>query len=288
MRTHRLRNLGPHGFHSSSYVEWGDADNPNVLLCAHGLTRNGRDFDYLAAALETDYRVVCPDVVGRGSSDWLPVKEDYGYALYCADMAALIARLNVEQVDWVGTSMGGLIGMMLAAMPNTPIRRMVLNDVGPFVSKAALQRIADYVGSDPRFATLDEVEGYLREVNAPFGPLTDEQWSHCARFQSRRTAEGDLGLAYDPAIGLPLRNTELGDVDLWPVWDAVSCPTLLLRGAESDVLLAETAAEMQSRGPAASVVELPGIGHAPALMAGEQIGLVRDWLLDGLGRVPSR
>jgi pimeloyl-ACP methyl ester carboxylesterase len=242
------------------------------------MTRNGRDFDYLAAALEKDYRVVCPDVVGRGESEWLKVKQDYAYPTYCADMAALMARLGAEQVDWVGTSMGGMIGMLLAAMPNAPIRRLVLNDVGPFISKAALERIAEYVGSDPRFKSVEEVESYMREINAPFGPLTDEQWQHYARYYSRPTEEGDIGLNYDPAIGLPLKNAPLEDVDLWPVWDAVHCPVLLLRGEDSDVLLAQTAREMRDRGPGAKLVELSGIGHAPALMAQDQIDIVRDWL----------
>ena len=271
-------SLGPHGFHRLVYYEWGDPGNENVLICVHGMTRNGRDFDYIADVLAEDYRVICPDLPGRGKSEWFQVKEDYDYPVYCADMAALLARLRADEVDWIGTSMGGLIGMILASMPNTPIRRLVLNDVGPFISKEALKRISRYVGADPRFQTFEAVERYVREVNAAFGPLTDDQWAHHARHYSRRTEDGDFGLNYDPEISWPLRKEPLEDVDLFPVYDAVRCPTLLLRGTESDVLLEETARSMQARGPRATLVEFPGIGHVPTLMSNDQIEIVRDWL----------
>jgi pimeloyl-ACP methyl ester carboxylesterase len=280
MRTGSVLGLGPHGFHRVAYVEWGERAAPRTLVCAHGLTRNGRDFDRLATALADAFRVVCPDVVGRGRSDWLTQAEGYGYPQYLADMAALIARLDVLEVDWVGTSMGGLIGMMLAAQPNTPIRRLVLNDVGPFLPKAALERIAGYVGQDPRFETLEALEAYLRRVHAPFGPLPDAAWRHLAEHGHRRLPDGGFGLAYDPAIGAAFRQG-VQDVDLWSVWDAVRCPVLVLRGAESDLLSAETAAEMERRGPRARVVTFPGIGHAPALVAEDQIAVVRGWLLGG-------
>jgi pimeloyl-ACP methyl ester carboxylesterase len=216
---------------------------------------------------------------GQRASAWLAEAADYGYPQYLADMTALIARLDVAAVDWVGTSMGGLIGMMLAAQPGTPIRRLVLNDIGPFIPKAALERIADYVGLDPRFEDLAALEAYLRRVHAPFGPLTEDQWRHLAEHSARPLDEGGFGLAYDPRIGDAFRGDKpLEDVDLWPVWDAVRCPVLVLRGAESDLLLADTAREMRRRGPRARVVELPGVGHAPALMADDQIAPVRDWL----------
>ena len=164
------------------------------------MTRNGRDFDYFAKAMTDNYRVICPDMPGRGKSDWFYVKEDYDYPVYCADIAALIARLRVGTLDWVGTSMGGMIGTVLAAMPNTPIRKLVLNDVGPFISKHALRRIAKYVGADPHFDTLEEFEDYVRKINALFGELTEEQWKHLARFYSRRTEDGKFALNYDPNI----------------------------------------------------------------------------------------
>ena len=280
MRTDSILGLGPHGFHRIAYAEWGGDKTGRTLLCAHGLTRNGRDFDRLAAALGDGWRVVCPDLPGRGRSDWLPQAADYTYPQYLADMTALIARLGVADLDWLGTSMGGLIGLMLAAQPNTPIRRLVLNDIGPFVPKAALERIAGYVGQDPRFASLGELEAYLREVHAPFGPLGDSDWRHMALQGYRRREDSGFGLAYDPAIGAAFRQDEpLADVDLWAAWGAVRCPVLVLRGGDSDLLLPDTAARLRSDG--ATVVEFPGIGHAPALMAADQIAVVREWLAAG-------
>ncbi|HEX9584719.1 MAG TPA: alpha/beta hydrolase [Gammaproteobacteria bacterium] len=282
MREGSFLSLGPNGFHRVVYSDWGDVQNRRVLICVHGLTRNGRDFDTLANALSEDYRVVCPDVAGRGRSEWLPVKQDYGYPVYCADMAALIAHLRAESVDWLGTSMGGLIGMLLAATPGTPLRRLVMNDIGPLIPKVALERIASYVGTDPRFDNMSALDAYIREIYAPFGPLTDAQWRGLVESSARTTADGDIGLSYDPGIAEPLRAAPLEDIDLWTVWDAVQCPVLLLRGQKSDVLPAETAEEMQRRGPKTTFVELPEIGHAPALMANDQIGTIRDWLLSDL------
>ena len=278
MRTHELRCLGPHGFHRLTYYEWGDVANPRVVVCVHGLTRNGRDFDTLARALAPQLRVICPDVAGCGVSQWLSHKQDYGYPIYLADMATLIGRTGADQVDWVGTSMGGLIGMMLAAQLQTPIRRLLMNDVGPFIPRAALERLAMYVGKAPRFATLDELERYLRFVLEPFGALTDEQWRHLATHSSRQSDDGSFGMCYDPAIADAFAGS-LQDVVLWPIWDAIRCPTLVLRGKESDLLLRGTAEEMRRRGPQAQLLEFAGIGHAPALMADDQIAAVRDFLL---------
>lgn len=277
MRECALQNLGPHGFHRTVYYEWGDPANPRVLVCVHGLTRNGRDFDFLAQALADEYRVICPDVVGRGKSQWLGHKLDYGYPLYLSDMTALIARSGADQVDWVGTSMGGLIGMMLAAQPGTPIRKLVINDVGPLVPKAALDRIATYVGKSGRFTDVRAIELGLRVVLAPFGPLTDAQWAHLATHSATRNADGSYSLAYDPAIALAFQGVQQ-DVVLWPMWDAVQCPTLVLRGSQSDLLLHETAVEMTTRGPRAQLREIEGVGHAPALMSDAQIAIVRDFL----------
>jgi pimeloyl-ACP methyl ester carboxylesterase len=276
-----LRALDQKGFHRLAYAEWGDPRNPRALVCVHGLTRNGRDFDPLAQTLAADYLIACPDVAGRGRSDWLAVKSDYGYPQYAADMAALIARLGVEEIDWVGTSMGGLIGMMLAAMPNTPIRRMVLNDVGPFIPRAALERIGSYVGADPHFADQAAADAYIRETAAPFGRLSDAEWHHLTIHSIREDPAGGWRLRYDPAIAEPFRIPEIKDVDLWPIWDAIRCPVLVLRGLNSDLLLPETMAEMTKRGPKARAVEFPGCGHAPALMAPEQIAVIRDYLAEG-------
>ena len=277
MKTGSYLGLGTRGFHRIAYVEWGAADAPRTVVCAHGLTRNGRDFDRLASVLAQRWRVACPDVVGRGRSDWLADPAGYGYPQYLADMAALIARLDVAAVDWVGTSMGGLIGMMLAAQPNSPIRRLVVNDVGPLVPKAAVERIAAYVGLNPSFESVGELEAHLRKVHEPFGALTDADWRHLALQGYRRLENGRFAPAYDPGIAAGFRGA-LEDVDLWPVWVAITCPGLVLRGARSDLLLAATAAEMTRRGPGATLVEIPEAGHAPALMSAEQIAIVRDWL----------
>jgi pimeloyl-ACP methyl ester carboxylesterase len=277
MTTHSLSCLGPHGFHRVAYTEWAGPPGAPTVLCIHGLTRNGRDFDDLAEALSRRFRVVCPDVAGRGKSEFLAHGGDYGYSLYLADMAALIARLDVEEVHLVGTSMGGLIGMMLAAQPGTPIRRLVVNDIGPLIAKEGLLRIASYVGADPVFADLAALEAYLREVSASFGRLTDAQWRRMAEHGARRRPDGTLGRAYDPAIAEAFMTVK-GDIDLWPVWDAIRCPTLVLRGADSDLLRGADAAAMTQRGPRARLVEFPGIGHAPALMAADQIAVVEDFL----------
>lgn len=278
MESYNLLGLGPHGFHRLHYTEWGNPENDRVVICAHGLTRNGRDFDELGRALQSGCRVVCPDMPGRGRSDWLAVKSDYNYPVYMSDMAALLARLNVSQIDWVGTSMGGLIGMFLAAQANTPVRRLVLNDVGPTIPEDALQRIAEYVGADPVFPDLRSLEQYLRVVHAPFGPLTDAQWQHIAAHSVRRLAIGACAQHFDPGIAEGFKEAAATPVDLWSIWDRVECPVRVLRGSESDLLTAETAAEMTQRGPKADLVEFEGVGHAPALLAEEQIRAVTDWL----------
>ena len=279
-----LLGLSPSGFHRLSYTEWGDACSPHVVVCVHGLTRNARDFDSLAQALQTRCRVICPDVVGRGQSAWLARKEDYAYPQYLADTTALIARATehlqpAARIDWVGTSMGGLIGILLAAQPGHPIRRMVLNDIGPFVPGAALERIALYVGKTPRFASLEEAERYVRTVSAPFGPLTDPQWRHLTEHNVRREPDGSFVMNYDPGIAETLAIRRLQDIDLWALWERIDCPVLAVRGMQSDMLLADTAQEMTRRGPPTRLIELAGIGHAPALMAADQVQAVCDFLL---------
>lgn len=276
--------MGPHGLHRMAYTEWGDPDNPRVLVCVHGLTRNGRDFDELARALAGEYRVVCPDVVGRGRSDWLNVKTDYSFPVYVADMVTLIARLNVNTVHWVGTSMGGIIGMLLASQAQTPITRLVLNDVGPVITVSSLLRIGQYVGKAPRFATVAAAEAYVREVGAPFGALSDAQWHHLTTYSVRpvEDAEGGFAMVYDPGLGDVFRNTPIvANIDLWPIYEGVRCPTLALRGADSDLLEPETFAAMATRGPRAQTVEFAGVGHAPMLMDPAQIEVVRSFLRAG-------
>jgi pimeloyl-ACP methyl ester carboxylesterase len=285
MNSDHILGISSKGFHRIHYTDWGDPGTERVVICAHGLTRNGRDFDFLAQALLPDFRVVCPDFAGRGKSDWLYAKEDYGYPQYCADMTALIARVTAggkpKHIYWVGTSMGGIIGMLLASRPKSPIERMVLNDVGTVIPKAALERIAAYVGKDPRFHTFDELEAMVRVVCAPFGPLTNAQWRHLTEHGAKRHADGSWGLCYDPGISIPFQKGPLADVDLWQYWDAIACPTLLLRGAQSDLLQKDTAVQMSQRGPKPALVEFEGIGHAPMLMAEDQVKVVRDFLMGG-------
>ena len=266
-----------------AYVEWGDASNPRVLVCVHGLTRCSRDFDFLAQALADEYRVVCPDVVGRGRSDWLRNKSLYAVPQYCADVTTLLARLDVETVDWVGTSMGGLIGMALAVQPETPIRRLVLNDVGPVITAASLERIGTYLGAAPRFDSIEQAEAFVRFVSATFGGFSDEQWRHLTVHVTRTAADGKVEFAYDPGIAEPFREAQASsngkDVELWPVYDGITCPTLLLRGEASDLLTHETALQMSQRGPRAKLVEVPGVGHAPMLMNSDQVAPLREFLL---------
>jgi len=279
------------GLHRMAYWEWaGPAADAPVLVCVHGLSRQGRDFDALARALSRRWRVVCPDVVGRGRSDWLRQPAGYQVPAYVSDMVALLARLDVEQVDWVGTSMGGLIGLSLASLPRpegaaSPIRRLVLNDVGPAIRFEALQRIGSYLGKAQRFASLDEGAAYLRGISEGFGPHTDEEWLALSAplFHEEGGAGGGWRLHYDPAIALPFAalTPELvaaGEAALWAAYDRLSCPTLLIRGADSDLLAADTARAMTQRGPHARLVELPGVGHAPTLMHADQISIVRDFL----------
>lgn len=281
--------LSPKGLHRIAYLEWGDAANGNVLLCVHGLTRCARDFDTLARAMSDRYRVVCPDIAGRGNSDWLADPMCYALPQYVADMVTLIARLDVEQLDWVGTSMGGLIGLAIASLPTagrqpaqsgTPVRKLVLNDAGPVLSKVALERIAAYVGLAPSFASLEKAIEYIRFVGAPFGTHTDAQWRFLTEVVVRKQADGSYRMHYDPKLAEPFKAAvPEGDLELWPLYDAVRVPTLVVRGALSDLLTQQTCEKMATRGPRAKIVEIPGVGHAPTLMHADQIAIVRNFLL---------
>lgn len=289
-RLQHVNCLDPKGLHRMAYWEWGDAANPRVVVCAHGLARQGRDFDVLARSLAGDYRVICPDVVGRGRSDRLRDPMGYVVPLYVADMVSLLARLGAEQVDWVGTSMGGLIGLGLASLRDasgrSPVRSLVLNDVGPSIQPQAIARIGAYLGQPVRFASMEEGAAYLRTISQSFGPHTDAQWLAFSAPQLVRVNDAQSpgwGLHYDPAIAAPFRvvtpaMAAAGEAELWARYDALSCPTLLIRGAESDLLSHETAQAMTQRGPRAELVELAGIGHAPTLIADDQVALVSDFL----------
>ncbi|ARP88624.1 alpha/beta fold hydrolase [Bordetella genomosp. 9] len=292
----------PAGLHRQAYWEWGDPDNDKVLLCVHGLTRTGRDFDTLAQRLCGEYRVVCPDVVGRGASDWLLNPAFYTVPQYVADMVTLIARLRPATLHWIGTSMGGLIGMTLAGTAALSARmrtrqhaghdrlpgqglhidKLVLNDVGPRLQAAALSRIGQYVGQGQAFDSFEDAVAYLRDVSAAFGSHTDEQWrdlaSHVFRQEGGRWVKHyDLGLAApfnvqdDAALAA-------GEQMLWHSYEAIDCPILVMRGAHSDLLSPETVREMVRRNPRTQSVEVEGVGHAPTLMHDNQLGPIENFL----------
>jgi pimeloyl-ACP methyl ester carboxylesterase len=317
-----VHSLGPHGFHRIAYTEWGDPANGHIVLCVPGLTRNRHDFAYLGRALGTHFRAVCMDLPGRGDSDWLADKQDYRLSQYQADAVAVIARATASRteadrgatrsanapkhggVDWVGTSLGGLLGILIAAQPNSPIRRLVLNDAGPLIPWSAFPRLRDRLSRKARFDNLEQIEAHLRDVCSTFGELSDEQWHHLTTHSVRALPNGGYALDFDPGIiraptlrahlelpvgrlgipriradfDVPLGRRLLEGMDFWKLWDAVRCPTLVLRGALSDILTDPIAREMQTRGPRATVIEIEGVGHAPALMDESQIAPIRAFL----------
>ena len=282
-RLHHVQCLDTRGLHRMAYWEWGDAANPKVLVCAHGLSRQGRDFDTLARALCEEYRVVCPDVAGRGQSDWLADPMGYQIAAYVADMVTMLARVNAGTVHWVGTSMGGLIGMGLASLAHSPVQRLVLNDVGPVIQAQALQRIGAYLGLPMRWDSVEAAAAYMLSISKGFGPHTEAQWLELTRPMLRADGAG-FKPHYDPDIALPFRTVTpdmaaAGEALLWRSYDSITCPTLLLRGAESDLLNRLTAQAMTQRGPRATLREFEGVGHAPTLVAEDQIDAVKKFLL---------
>lgn len=284
-RLHHVPCLNSAGLHRVAYWEWGEPTNPRVLVCVHGLTRQGRDFDVLAAAMSEHYRVVCPDIAGRGASDRLSNPQDYVVPRYVADMVTLLARLDAESVHWVGTSMGGLIGMALASLgPQSLVSKLVINDVGPVLPAPALARIGAYLGLPARWDSVEQAADYLWSVSKSFGPHTREQWLALTRPMLKRTDDGGWGLHYDPAIAIPFQTTTpemaaVFEAALWASYDAIRCPTLLLRGADSDLLTLECAQAMTARGPRAQLQQFAGVGHAPTLIADDQVQRVREFLL---------
>jgi pimeloyl-ACP methyl ester carboxylesterase len=280
---HAVQCLSPSGLHRMAYKEWGRPDNPNLVVCVHGVTRVSDDFDELAQVLCKDFRVICPDVVGRGRSDQLRDPAHYQIPQYVADMVTLVARLNVEQVAWVGTSMGGLIGMALASLPGTPIARLVINDVGPLVNPGALARIGEYIGQPIQFRQFEDAVNYIRMISAAFGSHTDEQWRKLAADVLRRDENGMWTRNYDLRVAESIKGitpdiASKSEAALWAAYDAITCPTLLLRGQQSDLLSAQTAQEMTQRGPRARLFEFAGVGHAPTLLHADQIEVVAGFL----------
>ena len=280
---HAGGSQGP-GLHRMAYWEWGRPDNPRVLVCVHGLSRQGRDFDTLAAQMSDTYRVVCPDVVGRGKSDRLADPSGYGIPQYVSDMVTMLAALQAEVIDWVGTSMGGLIGLGVAALDGSPLRRLVLNDVGPTLEPVAIARIGQYLGAPVRWPSVEAAAEAMAMVSQGFGPHTPEQWLALSRPQVVPDGQGGFLPHYDPAIAVPFRAitpqmAEVGQALLWQAWDRLRLPVLLLRGADSDLLSRETAAAMTQRGPRARLHEFAGVGHAPTLVQADQREVVAQFLL---------
>jgi pimeloyl-ACP methyl ester carboxylesterase len=283
-RIDHVQCLSPTGLHQMAYKEWGDPQNRRVLACVHGVTRISDDFDQMAAALSDTWRVVCPDIVGRGRSGRLLDPRNYQVPQYVADIVTLLARLDADTVDWFGTSMGGLIGLGLAGLPDSPVHSLILNDIGPTLNPTALARIGDYIGQDLRFATFDEGASYIKSISLPFGPHSDAQWHKLASDVLRQNADGQWVRHYDLGLAVPFQaatdeSTRQAEASLWHAYDAVRCPTLLVRGAQSDLLSQATALEMTQRGPKAQLIELDGIGHAPTFLQPDQIALVREFLL---------
>lgn len=284
------------GGHRMAYWQWGDPQAAHVIVCVHGLTRQGRDFDTLAQALcaaaREPLRVVCPDVVGRGQSDWLKDPLNYQIPVYAGDMLALLAQLQPGTLDWVGTSMGGLIGVVLAGQPELPlpvtIHRLVLNDVGPVLQWQALQRIGEYLGNTGEFASLQAAADALWATSSTFGPHTPSQWLALSRPMVKPMVNkpGSLTLHYDPALALPFQgitpqDAQQGEAMLWQLYDNIRAETLLLRGSQSDLLSSETALAMTQRGPRARLLQFEGVGHAPTLVVEPQLRAVTSFLLDG-------
>lgn len=296
MKTDYFFGLSEEGFHRMVYREWGQPAASTIpVICVHGMTRNSRDFDTLAKHLSDAGRhVFCPDVVGRGDSDWLKNSQHYNFEQYVADMTALIARTGAAQVDWVGTSMGGLIGMLMASMPNSPIRRLIINDIGPQLPIKAIRRLASYAGKDPEFNSIKSAKAYFKISYAAFGKLTEDQWDRLTLSSIKEISPGryinkvDPGIRHVPSKGSFLwklithpRKTLGGilfDIDLWDIWNKISCPVHVIHGEQSDLLLPDIIAKMRSTHPAMEVLEVANAGHAPVLEEKIELDTISRWL----------
>ncbi|KTC83480.1 alpha/beta fold hydrolase [Legionella cincinnatiensis] len=281
MQKHQVMGIDSQGFHNMTYYEWGDSNNPKVLLCVHGLFRNGRDFDDLAQVLSSHYRVICPDMVGRGLSDKVGSPKDYSTLTYLSDITILLAQLAVTKIDYLGTSMGGIIGIVMAAMKKSPIKKLVLNDIGPFVDTKALQRIIAYgkEGSERSFETLGEVEAYLKKIYSSFAQLSPEQWQHLAMCGVWQNPMKQYQLAYDPQIIENVILATQNNIPQWALWSRIQCPILLLHASLSDVLSNDTVAKMQQLQTTLKTISIPDIDHPVSLMKKNEIELVKQWLI---------
>lgn len=288
--------LSEEGFHRVAFTEWGRAINSSIpIICVHGLTRNGRDFDALAQFLaERGKHVFCPDIVGRGDSDRLRIPLHYTYEQYMLDMNTMIARTGATSIDWIGTSMGGLIGMILAAQPNSPIRRLILNDVGPQIPVKGLQRLARYVGREPTFSSLDEATLYFKTIYSEIGDLPESEWRKLAETSVNEVAPGHFVSKLDKGVLLSQAKSKIAwrallhpqkalegtffDIDLWHIWRKITCPVLVVHGKQSDLLLPEIVAKMRDIHADTEVLEIPDAGHAPALFRAAEHEFIYEWL----------
>lgn len=290
-RHHTVRGLGMTGSHALHYTEWGRRNAARTVVCVHGYSGNARDFDFLARALAQDARVVCLDVAGRGESDWLPSPLHYHFGQFLADIDTVIADLEVDEVEWVGTSMGGLLGMLLASRAASPVRRLVINDVGAFVPMDALQQIGRNLQAPARFDSLAGLEAHLRHTHREWGDISDAQYRHLAKHHARATADGGFRLHYDPQITRLVQPFPLAPgIFFWDTWYRVRCPVLLIRGDTSEVLPPAVAETMLEIKPGTQLIEIPGAGHAPALMSPMEARIVREFLREGASssRAPAR
>ncbi|CDZ79114.1 Tropinesterase [Legionella massiliensis] len=296
MKQNYILSASKEGYHKVAYTEWGEASpTASTVICVHGLTRNSRDFDALAGHLSSvGYHVFCPDVVGRGLSSWLKNPQLYNFERYTTDMNVLIGRTGASQVDWIGTSMGGIIGMMLASLPNTPIRRLILNDVGPQIPVQSLWHMAKYVGKDPQFVSKEDAKKHFKVIYAEFGKLTEEQWDYFTEHSITERSPGVFRSCYDPGIHevrlkwqslkelfySPHKALEgiIFDIDLWPFWRQIKCPVLVIRGQQSKLLLPEHLRKMQRLHSKTEVYEIADAGHAPALLEPAQHEKITAWL----------
>lgn len=270
--------LSSEGFHRLYYREWGNPKNKNVIICVHGVTRISHDFDILAKKLSRRYRVICPDIVGRGNSDWFGNAENYNFIQYCSDINALLAHIHADRVHYLGTSMGGLIGMVLAAMAHTPIQSLILNDVGPDIKRTELRRMGEYIGNAPEFTTRQEYHEYYQDIYQGFGNLlTQKQWKEMAKYSAFKTPNG-YRMHYDPKIGEAFRkNYAFFNFDLWRYWEEIECPVMILRGAESTFFPREVADRMCETTADATLVEIEGAGHTPPLKTTKEINVIESF-----------
>ena len=279
-RDNYFLGLSNEGFHRLYYREWGDPDNDDVVVCVHGVTRISHDFDVLAKRLSKKYRVVCPDIVGRGNSDWFGNKDNYNFIQYSADVNALFAHIHCDRVHYIGTSMGGLLGMIMAAMAHTPIQTLVLNDVGPDLRRTELRRMGEYIGKAPVFATKQEYYQYYMRVYRGFGDLiTDHEKKEMAKYSAFKTDEG-YKMHYDPKIGESFRKSySFFNFDLWKYWDEIECPMLIIRGSESTFFPKSVAEKMLDTAEDATFIEIEGAGHTPPLRTEREISAIEEFLL---------